>query len=77
MAKKKRRPAPTSSAPIPKRLLIELSEAGRLIKQRRAGEAVQILRALDQVYPNRVEVLSELLNAYHELKDYMQSLPVC
>ena len=77
MAKKKRRPAPAGAPAIPRRLLAALAEAERLISRGRAGQALEILRSLDQIYPNRVEVLSELLNAYHQLKDYPQYLPVC
>jgi len=52
--------------------LTELFEANRLVTTGRAIDALELLRSLDQVYPNRAEVLLALADVYHELRDYGQ-----
>src|SRR5260370_21498362 len=77
MSKKKRRPNPPAAVSIPKQLITELSEANRLMTRGRVAEAVELLRSLEQAYPNRAEVLAELVNACYELKDFAQHMVAC
>lgn len=73
MSKKKRRPVRPQRPPapaIPKALVAELLEARRLADTGRQLESLELLRSLDQVYPNRAEVLLALADAYYELHDY-------
>jgi tetratricopeptide (TPR) repeat protein len=77
MSKKKRRPGPPPVAAVPKQLIAELAEAQWLMSRGRSDQALEILRSLDQVYPQRIEVLYELLNAYLELKDHLHYQATC
>ena len=55
----------------PRRLMEESLKASDLLQKGKAAEAVEILRELDQVYPNTPEVLGLLVNAYYDLKDVL------
>jgi tetratricopeptide (TPR) repeat protein len=60
------------------RLLSErLAEAGRLVASRRWSQAREILDALDERYPGRLDVLSLLLDVCFEQKDMSRYLSVC
>ena len=79
MARKKRkqeRRADQVRVP-PGRLLEELSEAKSLMRRGRRIEAAQALEALDQRYPNRVEVLAALADVYYELRDTRKYQALC
>lgn len=77
IAKKKRRPSGPPARPIPKQVIAELAEAERRISRGQAAAALELLRSLDQVYPNREEILSEMLRAYQELKEFRHYQSVC
>lgn len=79
MAKKKGRtkskkstPRPQGSAlrtpPSPK-LLARLEEVDKLTKRRQWAEALVLLTELDRAYPNRIEVVGELVNLAYETND--------
>lgn len=56
----------------PRRLMEETLKASNLLQKGKAAEAVEILRELDQGYPNTPEVLGLLVNAYSDLKDALE-----
>lgn len=61
------RPALSRSAS--ERLNVELNEVSALMRRKRWSEAREILRDLDRRYPNREEVLTNLVNVCYELHD--------
>jgi hypothetical protein len=61
----------------PKRLIEQFEAADRLIKRKRWAEAFEALRALDQNYPHRPEILTELVNVCYELDDLHSFLVYC
>src|SRR5437763_5429141 len=64
-----------SQAPAPPKLLMaDLNKARSLMDRGRPTEALETLRALDQVYPNRTEVLLPLADVYFELHALPQYL---
>ena len=72
MSKKKQRVGhkPDRSARPPTPSLIKgLEQADALIQRKRWDEALEVLQSLDRRYPNRPEVLTELVNLYHDLQD--------
>lgn len=82
MSKKKRRrsrktvrPARYKSAPS--QLVSGLSEADAAMRRKRWDQAREILKDLDRRYPNRIEVLSALVNVYYELHDMGRYQAVC
>jgi tetratricopeptide (TPR) repeat protein len=77
VSKKKRRPNPSPVLSLPKQLLTELAEAEWYRSRGRAGEAVEILRPLAQVYPNRVEVLTALAHASLAAKEHLLYQATC
>ena len=59
--------------PTPPRRLVEGTlQAYNLLENGKTAEALVILKELDQVYPNTTEVLTNLVNAYYDLKDLHQ-----
>src|SRR4051794_10953754 len=68
MAKRKRRLERKAPSTAPRRLP-ELVEASALLQQKRWAEARDILEALVQRFPRRVDLLSELVNVNYELHD--------
>jgi len=71
--KKRRRRRKTIKLPsrrsMPQRLISGLNEADAAMRRKRWDQAREILEELDRRYPNRIEVLSALVNVYHELRD--------
>jgi tetratricopeptide (TPR) repeat protein len=65
MAKSKQPGRPTP----PRRLVEGTNKAFDLVKNGKAGEALDILVELDQAYPNTPEVLRIQVNAYYDLND--------
>jgi tetratricopeptide (TPR) repeat protein len=63
MAKSKGRPTP------PKKLVEGTRQAYDLLEDGKTAEALEILVELDRAYPNKPEVLGNLVNAYYDLKD--------
>jgi tetratricopeptide (TPR) repeat protein len=53
----------------PRSLAAGLSEADRLMRQRKWLAARELLETLDQRYPNNADVLGSLVNVNYELKD--------
>jgi tetratricopeptide (TPR) repeat protein len=79
MAKKskqrsKRKSSQKAPASMPRALLDGLIEAQELIEQKEWLEAREILLALDRRYPNRSEVLTELVLLAHEMKNNQELL---
>lgn len=54
---------------LPARLARELPKAHRLLAQERWKEAFQLLEQLNRKFPDRPEVLGELVNASYEMND--------
>ncbi len=82
MSKKKRRRRhktvkPASRKRVPSRLVSGLSEADAAMRCKRWDQAGEILEDLDRRYPNRIEVLSALVNVYCELHDTGRYQVVC
>jgi len=70
MSKKKiRRPKPILVGGLPRPVMHGLAEAERLSKRGRHVEARAVLDELDQRYPNRVEILTNLYNENLSLND--------
>lgn len=73
MAQKKKNSTRAKSRPparpLPRALLDGLIEAEKLTQHKRWQEALEHLAALDRRYPNRPEVLAELVNVCYDLKD--------
>jgi tetratricopeptide (TPR) repeat protein len=82
MSKKKRRRRrktikPASHKRAPSRLVSGLSEADTAMRRKRWDQAREILQDLDRRHPNRIEVLSALVNVYYELHDTGRYQSVC
>lgn len=77
MAKKRGRKKHPLFRAVPEPLIEGLAEAESLAREGRWEEACEVLEELDGTYPNRVEVLGELLNAYRELEDMAQHQWMC
>lgn len=58
-------------------LMAGLEEAARHIQRKRWAQALPVLEALDNAYPNNVEVLSALGEVLYELQDFDSYLGVC
>ncbi len=58
----------TSKRPAPG-LIAGLIQAEALVEQKRLPEARDLLETLDLRYPRQIDVLTELLNVCHDLKD--------
>ncbi len=56
-------------APPSAKLLARLEEAEKLIENRQWAEALTLLTQLDRAYPNRLEVVGELVNVAHGTND--------
>ncbi len=69
MPKKKANILRKPTAPLPSALLTELRNADALLTQKRAPEAISLLEDLNRRYPNRAEVLTDLVNAAYETKN--------
>ncbi len=75
MAKKRKSKTKRSSAPmskpksIPKKLAVGLRVAYELTDQRRWYDALTEFQRLNQQFPNRPEILTELINVCYELND--------
>jgi predicted Zn-dependent protease len=69
MSKKRRRPEQS--------FLNRLREVDSLIERKRWVEARDLLQSLDERFPNREEIMRELLNVYAELKDMHRYQPLC
>lgn len=69
MPKKKAQIMRKPTALLPSGLLAGLRNAAALMERKRAPEAIALLEELDLRYPNRVEVLTELVNAAYDIKD--------
>lgn len=70
MAKQKRRHRVTATVARPSpRLLVELGEVETMRRRKQWAEMRQALAALDQRYPNNVDVLTGLVNLAYDLKD--------
>lgn len=61
----------------PSKLIPRLEEVERLTNRKRWGEALEELQELDHRFPNRPEVLSELVNVCYELQDMRLYLLYC
>ena len=82
MSKKKRRRRrkiikPASHKRAPARLVSGLGEADAAMRRKRWDQARETLEDLDRRYPNRIEVLSALVNVYYELHDTGRYQVVC
>jgi len=81
MARRKRRRKRRSDRKtvrhLPQQLVAGLNQVEALMRRKRWPEAAEILTDLDQRYPNRVEVLTALANAYHELNDLQRYQAIC
>lgn len=54
---------------MPEQLIVGLDQARAMMRRKRWLEAREILEPLDRRYPDRPEVLAELVNVYLELED--------
>ncbi len=68
---------PRQSVRLPSALLEELTEVDRLTERKRWREALEKLESLHQRYPNRPELLTELVNVSYELEDLRRYLLYC
>lgn len=75
--RKKRRSRRKTVSRLPQQLLAGLGEAEALMQRKRWSEAAQVLTDLDRRYPDRVEVLTNLVNTYYELNDIRRYEAVC
>ncbi|NJN81647.1 MAG: tetratricopeptide repeat protein [Caldilineaceae bacterium] len=66
----RRTPGQRALSPPPRQLIVGMTEASVLVKKKRWTDAMARLLPLAEAYPNRPEVLVELLNVAYELKDY-------
>ncbi len=64
--KKKKKPAP----PLPSKVADALWEAKSLMRQDRAAKAAELLSEADRRHPNNPTILSVLLDAYHQMRDF-------
>jgi tetratricopeptide (TPR) repeat protein len=80
MAKKRKKKSystPKAANRPSQRLLVELEKAESLVRRKLWIEAGEALTKLDQRYPNRVEVLTNLSHVYYELHDALHYEAVC
>jgi len=80
MSKKKprsgKKPGPSTTRPLSAKLVDALEEADSLMKRGRLDEAIDILESADRRYPNRAEVLTQLMNAYHDVENMVGYMSV-
>jgi len=80
MSKKKSRsgkkPGPSAARPLSAKLVDALEEADSLMQRGRLDEAIDILESADRRYPNRPEVLTQLMNAYHDVEEMVGYMSV-
>lgn len=75
MAKKRKQRKQRASSPrskpksVPKRMAVGFEAALQLVKRKRWPEALAEFQKLNQQFPNRPEVLTELVNICYELQD--------
>jgi tetratricopeptide (TPR) repeat protein len=76
--KKKRRDRKHKPAPgLPSRVAAALREAEGLMRRRRWAGAAELLAETDRRHPRQRPVLSALLDAYHQLRDFPNYLRIC
>ncbi len=73
MPRKHKRPSrqlrPLPMAPVPRDLSNGLAEVAGLMQQKQWADARTLLEALSHRYPNRLDILTDLVNANYELHD--------
>ncbi len=77
MAKKRGRKKHPLFRAAPEPLIEGVAEAESLAEEGRWDEACEVLEELDESYPNRVEVLGELVNVYGQLEDAPRLQQTC
>jgi tetratricopeptide (TPR) repeat protein len=71
-----KKPSPSTTRPLSAKLIDALEEADSLMQRGRLDEAIDILESADRRYPNRPEVLTQLMNAYHDVEDMVGFMSV-